>query len=77
MSIGHGHHNVPALRVKLETGSDAPGEARAAIATSSEDHGFDTDTLATMMLLVSELVTDAAVSPPFIWTPSKRLLSRP
>src|SRR6185312_1486284 len=29
------HHNVPALRVKLETGPDAPGEARAAIATSS------------------------------------------
>lgn len=63
MSVGPGHHDAPALRVELATGPDAPAVARAAIATFSENHGIDTETLATMMLLVSELVTNAVVHP--------------
>ncbi len=63
MSVGSGHHEAPALRVSLETGPDAPAEARAAIAAFSESHGVDTETLATMMLLVSELVTNAVIHP--------------
>jgi len=63
MSGSHGHHDAPALRLTLEPGPDAPSGARAAIADFSAEHALDTDTLATMMLLVSELVTNAVVHP--------------
>jgi anti-sigma regulatory factor (Ser/Thr protein kinase) len=63
MSVSHGPHDAPVLRLTLEPGPDAPSGARAAIADFSVDQGLDTDTLATVMLLVSELVTNAVVHP--------------
>jgi anti-sigma regulatory factor (Ser/Thr protein kinase) len=55
-------HDTPVLRLELEPGPGAPAEARAAIAEFSENHGL-TDTLATLTLLVSELVTNAVIHP--------------
>lgn len=63
MPVGRGHHDASALCLTLEPGPDAPSGARAAIADFSARHDLDTDTLATMMLLVSELVTNAVVHP--------------
>ncbi len=63
MSLSQDHHDTPALRLELAPGPDAPAKARAAIAAFSETHGLDTDTLATIMLLVSELVTNAVIHP--------------
>jgi anti-sigma regulatory factor (Ser/Thr protein kinase) len=63
MSASEGRHDVPAMHLELEPGPGAPAVARAAIADFSQDHGLDTDTLATIMLLVSELVTNAVIHP--------------
>jgi anti-sigma regulatory factor (Ser/Thr protein kinase) len=63
MSVSPDHHDPPALHVELEPGPGAPAEARAAIAEFSETHALATDTLATIMLLVSELVTNAVIHP--------------
>lgn len=63
MSVSRGRPDTPALHLALEPGPGAPAEARAAIAEFSENNGFDTDTLATLMLLVSEIVTNAVVHP--------------
>jgi anti-sigma regulatory factor (Ser/Thr protein kinase) len=68
MSVCQDHHDAPVLRLSLQPGPDAASAARAAIAEFSENHGLDTETLATTMLLVSELVTNAVrhadVEPP-------------
>lgn len=58
-----GHPHERALQLELEPSPDAPAEARAAIAEFAETHGIDTNTLATIILLVSELVTNAVVHP--------------
>ena len=63
MSCARDHHQGRVLQLELEPGPDAPAVARAAIAEFSEAHGIDTGTLATIMLLVSELVTNAVVHP--------------
>jgi anti-sigma regulatory factor (Ser/Thr protein kinase) len=63
MSLSHGGPQSPGLHLALDPGPGAPADARAAIAEFSQNHGFDTDTLATLMLLVSELVTNAVVHP--------------
>jgi anti-sigma regulatory factor (Ser/Thr protein kinase) len=63
MSPRQDPNGAPALRLTLDSVSDAPAQARAAIAAFSESHGFDIDTLATTMLLVSELVTNAVRHP--------------
>lgn len=61
--LSQDHHDTPGLHLELEPGPSAPAEARAAIAAFSETHGLDIDTLATVMLLVSELVTNAVLHP--------------
>jgi anti-sigma regulatory factor (Ser/Thr protein kinase) len=63
MSVSRGRHDTPALHLELEPGPGAPAEARAAIAAFSETHGLTTDTLATLILLISELVTNAVIHP--------------
>ena len=49
----------PTLRVDLQRDTKAPSGARAAIAGFFEDQGMDRGTLATLTLLVSELVSNA------------------
>lgn len=51
------------LRLTLPRNSEAPAVARAAIATFSADRDIDTPTLATLTLLVSEIVTNAVIHP--------------
>jgi anti-sigma regulatory factor (Ser/Thr protein kinase) len=63
MSASPDRHDTPTLHLELQSGPGAPAEARAAIAHFSENQGFPSDTLATMMLLVSELVTNAVIHP--------------
>ncbi|MGH2892377.1 MAG: ATP-binding protein [Solirubrobacteraceae bacterium] len=63
MSLSQGHHDTAALHLELAPGPGAPAQARAAIAEFSENQGLPTDTLATIMLLVSELVTNAVIHP--------------
>lgn len=63
MAVSQSPHDTPALHLVLEAGPHAPAEARAAIAEFSESHGLKSDTLATVMLLVSEVVTNAVVHP--------------
>ncbi|MFL5863883.1 MAG: ATP-binding protein [Solirubrobacteraceae bacterium] len=57
------HHEAPTLELELEPAPEAPAVARAALAEFSETHGIDADTRATVLLLVSELVTNAVVHP--------------
>jgi anti-sigma regulatory factor (Ser/Thr protein kinase) len=61
MALSPGRHGTPVLHLELESGPGAPAQARAAIAEFSEKQGIPTDTLATIMLLVSELVTNAVI----------------
>ena len=63
MSPSRDHHDTPALHIELEPNPGAPAEARAAIAAFSKNHGLDTAALATLMLLVSELATNAVIHP--------------
>ncbi|HEX3688824.1 MAG TPA: ATP-binding protein [Solirubrobacteraceae bacterium] len=63
MPVRKGPDDASALCLQLASGRDAPAGARAAIADFSARHGLHADTLATMMLLVSELVTNAVVHP--------------
>jgi anti-anti-sigma factor len=63
MPVSQSPHDTPALHVVLAAGPHAPAEARAAIAEFSESHGLTSQTLATVMLLVSEVVTNAVVHP--------------
>jgi anti-sigma regulatory factor (Ser/Thr protein kinase) len=58
-----GHEDAPVLRLDLEQSREAPAFARAAIAEFSEDRDMDTTTLATITLLVSEIVTNAVIHP--------------
>jgi anti-sigma regulatory factor (Ser/Thr protein kinase) len=51
------------LRLALETNREAPSVARAAIAGFSEDRALAETTLATLTLLVSEVVTNAVIHP--------------
>ena len=54
---------APVLRLDLETNREAPSVARAAIAGFSEDRAWGETTLATLALLVSEVVTNAVIHP--------------
>ena len=51
------------LAVDLETTSEAPGAARAAIVEFCQDREIASSPIATVMLLVSEVVTNAVVHP--------------
>lgn len=53
----------PVLALDLQTNREAPSVARAAIAGFSEDRDLGESTLATLTLLVSELVTNAVIHP--------------
>lgn len=57
-------HDEPSiLELGLEQNRAAPSLARAAIAEFSENRDFDAATLATLTLLVSEVVTNAVIHP--------------
>jgi anti-sigma regulatory factor (Ser/Thr protein kinase) len=65
---------VPDLEIDLEASREAPRVARSAVAGFSETLALEPVTLATLLLLVSELVTNSVVHPD---TPSKiRLRAR-
>ena len=51
------------LELELEQNREAPSLARAAIAGFSENRDLDAATLATLTLLVSEVVTNAVIHP--------------
>ena len=53
----------PVLALDLRTNREAPSVARAAIAGFSEDRDLGESTLATLTLLVSEVVTNAVIHP--------------
>jgi anti-sigma regulatory factor (Ser/Thr protein kinase) len=53
----------PVLALDLQTNREAPAVARAAIAGFSEERELGENTLATLTLLVSEVVTNAVIHP--------------
>jgi anti-sigma regulatory factor (Ser/Thr protein kinase) len=57
------HDEKSVLELELEQNREAPSLARAAIAGFSENRDMDAATLATLTLLVSELVTNAVIHP--------------
>jgi anti-sigma regulatory factor (Ser/Thr protein kinase) len=57
------HDDQPVLELALPQSREAPSLARAAIAGFSEDREMDAATLATLTLLVSEVVTNAVIHP--------------
>jgi anti-sigma regulatory factor (Ser/Thr protein kinase) len=56
-------HHDERLELELEQNREAPSLARAAIAGFSENRDIDAATLATLTLLVSEVVTNAVIHP--------------
>lgn len=52
---------VPTLRLKLERDTRAPSRARAAVAGFSQERELSQESLSTLALLVSELVSNAVV----------------
>lgn len=57
------HDEKSVLEIELEQNREAPSLARAAISGFSENRDLDAATLATLTLLVSELVTNAVIHP--------------
>lgn len=57
------HDERSVLELELEQNREAPSQARAAIAGFSENRDLDAATLATLTLLVSEVVTNAVIHP--------------
>jgi anti-sigma regulatory factor (Ser/Thr protein kinase) len=57
------HDERSVLELELEQNREAPSLARAAIAGFSENCDMDAATLATLTLLVSEVVTNAVIHP--------------
>jgi anti-sigma regulatory factor (Ser/Thr protein kinase) len=57
------HDEQWVLELELEQSREAPSQARAAIAGFSENRDIDAATLATLTLLVSEIVTNAVIHP--------------
>jgi anti-sigma regulatory factor (Ser/Thr protein kinase) len=57
------HDEQSVLELELEQNREAPSLARAAIAGFSENRDLDAATLATLTLLVSEVVTNAVIHP--------------
>jgi len=57
------HDEQSALELDLEHSREAPSMARAAISAFSENRDLDAATLATLTLLVSEVVTNAVIHP--------------
>lgn len=57
------HDDQRGLQLALRQNREAPSLARAAIAGFSEDRDMDAATLATLTLLVSEVVTNAVIHP--------------
>src|SRR5438105_2658175 len=56
-------HDEQSIELQLEQNREAPSLARAAIAELSENRDVDASTLATLTLLVSEVVTNAVIHP--------------
>ena len=59
-----GRQARPVLEIDLEHSAQAPALARAAINGFCQDRDFSPSTIATLTLLVSEVVTNAVVHPP-------------
>ena len=55
--------DCPVLRLELEQNQDAPSLARAAVVGFCQDRDFSPSTIATVTLLVSEIVTNAVIHP--------------
>jgi anti-sigma regulatory factor (Ser/Thr protein kinase) len=57
------HEGASLLSLELEQNREAPALARAAISGFCQDRDIDATTLATLTLLVSEMVTNAVIHP--------------
>lgn len=57
------HRDRRPLTIKLERGADAPARAREAVADFCRERDVAPSALATLRLLVSELVTNAVIHP--------------
>ena len=57
------HDEQSVLELELEQNREAPSLARAAIGSFCENRDIETATLATLTLLVSEVVTNAVIHP--------------
>lgn len=66
----------PELELELEQNREAPSQARAAIAGFTENRDLDAATLATLTLLVSEIVTNAVIHPDLETAGGIRLAAR-
>jgi anti-sigma regulatory factor (Ser/Thr protein kinase) len=70
------HDERSVLELELDQSREAPSLARAAIAGFSENRDMDAATLATLTLLVSEVVTNAVTHPDVEPPASIRLAAR-
>jgi anti-sigma regulatory factor (Ser/Thr protein kinase) len=70
------HDEGSGLELELEQNREAPSQARAAIAGFCENRDVDAATLATLTLLVSEVVTNAVIHPDLETPGSIRLCGR-
>ena len=66
----------PVLTLIVEQNNDAPALARAAVSAFCETRDIPEDTLATLKLLVSEVVTNAVTHPDVDRPANVRLLAR-
>jgi anti-sigma regulatory factor (Ser/Thr protein kinase) len=56
-------NGCPALRLEFERNDEAPSLARAAVLGFCEDRDLSPSTIATLTLLISEVVTNAVIHP--------------
>jgi anti-sigma regulatory factor (Ser/Thr protein kinase) len=70
------HEEKPVLTLIVEQNNDAPALARAAVSAFCETRDIPDDTLATLKLLVSEVVTNAVTHPDLDRPANVRLLAR-
>jgi len=56
-----GHREKAALQLSLQRNVNAPGIARAAVAELCDEHGFEQPLRQTVVLLVSEVVSNAVL----------------
>jgi len=70
------HEDKPVLTLIVQHNTDCPALARAAVSAFCETRDIPDDTLATLKLLVSEVVTNAVTHPDLDRPANVRLLAR-
>jgi anti-sigma regulatory factor (Ser/Thr protein kinase) len=70
------HADASILQLELDRSEEAPALARAAVTAFCSEHDIDPKTLATLTLLVSEIVTNAVLHPDVEQPTKIRLFAR-